>query len=131
MNKTAAALLIALTGPLAAAQATSPNTRVTNPAIIKSIDAQAVAYTGRHCGPKVQTQPPRPTEPAAFEFVIAGMDAALKKLVSKDKFVIFKSQSNDKNLYLVLMSDSLGAKAGFVAVFLDQDVLYMYSCDLK
>ena len=101
------------------------------PAAARSVDAQAFAFTGRHCQLPVITRPPTRFEPGAFDIFVAVLEAGVKQALTRDVTLRAKSQSNGKNLYLVALSSTVNARMSLIAAYADQNMMYSYKCDLR
>lgn len=122
------ALLSNLCFTFASAQAYQPS-----PAAIKSVDAQALAFTGQHCGPDVKGRAPSQMSADDFKTAVGVMELLTKAQVKKEPSIKLKSRMVSKNLFLMALNS---AKSGvdrsvFFVMFYDQGVTYLYSCDQK
>lgn len=102
-----------------------------SPAAAKSVDAQAFAFTGRHCQLPVNTRPPTPFTPGTFDVFVAALEAGVKQTLIRNPTLRSNSQNNGKNLYLVALSSTVNRKMFLMAAFADQNMLYTYRCDLR
>lgn len=66
---------------------------------VKSVDAQAVAFTGKHCTGPLKSRPPRQMSPAEFTQVATFMDSGMKAAAKKGLSVTLKSSLEGGNLY--------------------------------
>lgn len=122
------ALYSSLCLTFASAQAYQPNA-----AAIKSVDAQAVAFTGQHCGPNVKGRAPSSMSADDFKTAVSLMELLTKAQVKKEPSIRLKSKMVSKDLFLMALNSAKSSinRSVFFVMFYDQGVTYLYSCDQK
>jgi hypothetical protein len=113
---------------LASAQEYKPS-----PEAIKSVDAQAFAYTGKHCSSKFKARAPRQMPQGDFAILISITEKVMREVARQDPSVKLKTTKVSATLYIgAAESFEKGIpRSEFLVFFYDQGMAYAYSCDLK
>lgn len=100
-------------------------------ASLKALDAQALAFTGRHCSVQVSSKPPRAASLADFKRSAGKTEASIKAARTQDKTLKYRSKLGGDSYLLAIEVANGQKKNGFAAMLLKAGQLYVYTCELK
>ncbi|GAA4015257.1 hypothetical protein GCM10022631_29070 [Deinococcus rubellus] len=99
------------------------------PEVFKSVDAQAVAFTGQHCS-QVDAREPLDGTLGTYQEMVMLMQRFMQSAQAESKGkVTLKTDSSQKNLYLAYMSSNKSRR--LATIFYDGQTIYMDLCIIK
>lgn len=114
---------------LAAALLCTASAQTLTPAVKKSIDNHAYAFTKQHCGSKYTSKPPRAIPANRFNFVVNMVDMTFQEAKKEHPELIFRSDNNGKDLYRAQVG--MKGNMAFMVGYLQQGQFYIYGCELR
>lgn len=115
---------------LCACSATAASSTQAPPEVAKSVDAHAVAFTGKHCASEVTTRPPVAESMANFNTAVKKMDGVLNEYTQQDPTVQVRSSVTGKTLWRAWATSGTTGRSIFMVMYHDRGAAYFYRCFL-